>query len=272
VLGGTRLPRSVLLLGLIAAGADVACAEKLDRSACKELESALAHVVATARANLPRERLQQIRQLIEFEEQLEFRCDRSHSGVAAVSPKERPLSPEPPARKPEVGGSAAADAARTSEQPLMPQPKKADGAAGVTTTDDATRAIEEPDAAAGEEPDTVAAEEPDTAAAEEPAAEEQAAAAQPTVAGETEAAETEPGKIAKDDAGQLKERAEVVNDDAKRDARTAGVNKVAGGAKKTAASQQPNAVARPSPSRPTAKNAYVSPSEVNPFFVTGTPR
>jgi hypothetical protein len=225
----------------MAAGADAARAERLDRSACKQLESELAHVVATgvrtdmqkgaewARANLPPERLKQIKHLIEIEEQLEFRCDKSHSGVAAVAPRERPLAPETPQRKREAAGTSA-------EQ---------------------TRAIDAP-AASG--PAEAAVVDPDAA----PALDESATA-------HPAAADTAPGKIAKDEAEALKESTEVVGDDAKRDAGKVVANKVAGPAKKAAA-QAPADAARPAASRPRTKNAYISPSEVNPFFVTGTPR
>lgn len=235
VLEGARILRNVVTLGLLAAGVDCALADKLDKTACKQLKNELSYVLAAgaredmaqgpdwAKANLTRERLQKIKKLIELEEQLEFRCNVKRSRVVAVKPKQRPLIPEPPQRKPAFG-------------------------------DDTTHA-------------TTAAP-PSTAAVP--------SASPAKVEPMAKSAARTPGKIAKDEAALVKERAKLVDDDVKKDAKKVrGATNSASAPVKKAAAPTPPAATKPAPSsRPATKNAYVSPSEVNPFFVTryGTPR
>ena len=83
---------------LVAVGSAGASADRLDKSACNVLNAELAGLVATgtrddmergpawAKTNLQHEKLQKIMRLIELEEQLEFRCGMSRSRVAATAP------------------------------------------------------------------------------------------------------------------------------------------------------------------------------------------
>jgi hypothetical protein len=232
VLAGTRTLRNVLTLGLLAAGAQCASADKLDKDTCKQLQNELAYVLAAgaredmnegpewAKANLTRERLQRIKKLIEIEEQLEFRCGVSHGRVAAVKPRQRPQVPEAPVPKPELADD--------------------------TTTTNTTN--------------TTHSAAPATAAI--PAKTEASA----------KSAVSTPGKITKDEAELVKERDALDDDEVKKDAHTlrGGTNTASPAPKKAAAPVPPAATKpEPAPSRPATKNAYVSPSEVNPFFVTG---
>lgn len=102
-----------------------------------------------------------------------------------------------------------------------------------------------------------------------------AAPATAAIPAKTEAAAkstvTTPGKIVKDEAELVKERDALDDDEVKKDAHTlrGGTNTASPTVKKMAAPAPP-AASKPTPSsRPATKNAYVSPSEVNPFFVTG---
>jgi hypothetical protein len=137
------------LLGL-AVGSTGALAAKLDKTACNDLNAELAGVVgagaradmergpAWAMANLPPERLANIRRLIELEEQLEFRCGIGHNRVA-TSPgiearSKRPDdkrsddkvgAPEGPVKKPPVKSNAASPPTKPVPDALRPSPQKA---------------------------------------------------------------------------------------------------------------------------------------------------
>jgi hypothetical protein len=226
VLGKTRTLRNVLMLALFAAGNGAVVAKRLDKDSCKKLRNEVAYVVnAGARedmeqgpdwavANLTRERLQKIKRLIELEEQLEFRCNVRHNKVAAIAPKQRPVLPDMPERKPDP--------------------------ASISTN---STAVDEGHA--------------------------------PTPA---KIARQGSDKIAKDEAELVKERSVIVNDTAKKDLKTVrAAISTASAAPAAKASVSPSPVPPPPPkpaARTAAKKAYVSPSEVNPFFVTGygTPR
>ena len=107
-------------LVVLAAGSAGVSAARLDKGTCNVLKAELAGMVATgvradmergpewAKANLPREKLQNIHRLIELEEQLEFRCGLSHSRVAATAPAkvQRAVVPEEPVKKPKSESSA----------------------------------------------------------------------------------------------------------------------------------------------------------------------
>lgn len=124
--GGMRLSRAALVLALLALGTGAAWADRLGRSACKELKIDLADLLARsaprddmkrgpewAKANLTLVELKNIKRLIELEEQLEFRCKMRRSRILAVAPAYRKLPPEIPERKPSTLSEAAKPALAT---------------------------------------------------------------------------------------------------------------------------------------------------------------
>jgi hypothetical protein len=97
-----KLQRSILVVALLAGSLVAALAAKLDKTACNELSSELAGIVAEgarddmgrgpdwARSNLSQERLSSIRRLLEVEQQLEFRCGMGRGKALAVKPGKPP--------------------------------------------------------------------------------------------------------------------------------------------------------------------------------------
>ena len=110
VKGGTRLIGTGLALALLAAGDGGAWADKLDKDACKALKAEQADLIAGgvrsdmergpewAAANLTRDRLDEIKRLIEIGDQLEFRC--GSGGVFVARHARKHVVPEGPAKKP----------------------------------------------------------------------------------------------------------------------------------------------------------------------------
>jgi hypothetical protein len=115
-----RLSRIGLALALLAGGAGVAGAAKLDKNTCNILKVELKGVLATgvrddmergpewANANLSADKLSNIKRLIELEEQLEFRCGIKHGNIVATAPAKAPgdKAPMEPAKKPAKLNSA----------------------------------------------------------------------------------------------------------------------------------------------------------------------
>lgn len=135
--GGHTL-RSAVVLALLAAGATVASASKLDKTACAELSTEFAGVTAAgvkgdmergpewAKANLSPERLASIHRLIEVQEQLEFRCGIRGGG------KRSPGKPEAPGGKDDTPGVKVE--APADEAVGAPTNAKPDGKAGGAVT------------------------------------------------------------------------------------------------------------------------------------------
>jgi hypothetical protein len=100
--GGQTL-RSLLVAAASVAAASAAGAAKLDKAACSDLSNELTAVKATgvkadmergpdwAKANMPPERLESARRLMELEDQLEFRCGIRGNGGA--KPRDKPDAP-----------------------------------------------------------------------------------------------------------------------------------------------------------------------------------
>ncbi len=125
VMGRSRYAWALVIL---AAGSTGAGATRLDKSACNDLKTELAGVVASgarddmergpewAKANLAPAKLADVRRLIELEQQLEFRCGIQRSRIVSMSPADNPrpqhshdkvVAPERPARKPQSKSNAA---------------------------------------------------------------------------------------------------------------------------------------------------------------------
>ena len=115
VLGVRTRSRDILVLALLAASATSAGAAKLKTDACNELKDELVVVLAAgapddmrrgpawAEANLDLDRLNNIKRLIELEEQLQFRCGVADARVAAIARArklQRDAPPELPERNP----------------------------------------------------------------------------------------------------------------------------------------------------------------------------
>lgn len=238
VLAGTRTLRNVLVLGLFAAGVECAFADKLDKATCKQLQNELAYVLATgARVDM-----------VEGPE-----WAKANLTPERLQKIKKLIEIEEQLEFRCGVNHGAVVAVKPRQRPLIPdapvpKPELADETTTTNTTTSAAPAT------------TTAA--PATAAI--PAKTE--AAPKSTV--------TTPDKIAKDEAELVKERDALDDDEVKKDARTlrGGTNTASpAGNKKVAAPAAP-AASKPEPapsSRPPTKNAYVSPSEVNPFFVTG---
>lgn len=130
--------RSAVVLALLAAGATVASASKLDKTACAELSTEFAGATAAgvkgdmergpewAKANLSPERLASIHRLIEVQEQLEFRCGIRGGG------KRSPGKPEAPGGKDDTPGVKVE--APADEAVGAPTNAKPDGKAGGAVT------------------------------------------------------------------------------------------------------------------------------------------
>jgi hypothetical protein len=112
---GGRVARSVVAAAVCAAAPSMAFAAKLDKAACAELTTERNAITGTgikaemergpewAKANMPPERLQSARRLIEIEDQLEFRC-----GIRSKrKPAEQTAAPAPAASKPQAPGTGA---------------------------------------------------------------------------------------------------------------------------------------------------------------------
>lgn len=102
MLGATKLKRNVLVLALLGGSLVAALAAKLDKTACNELSAELSAMLsagvkgdrergpAWAQANLPPDKLNSIKRLFEVEEQLEFRCGVGRGRAIAKSPGKPP--------------------------------------------------------------------------------------------------------------------------------------------------------------------------------------
>ena len=100
--GDMKLQRNFLALAVLAGSLVAALAAKLDKTACNELSTELAGIVASgvrddmgrgpdwAQSSLPPERLRSVRRLLEVEEQLEFRCGTGRGKALAVTPAKPP--------------------------------------------------------------------------------------------------------------------------------------------------------------------------------------
>jgi hypothetical protein len=116
----TRFLCAATLMALLAAP-QLAAAEMLDEPACNALKNEQARLAAAglktemlhgpdwAKANLPASRLEEIKHLIEVEEQIAFRC---------------PLPPPPKPPAPAAGTPAATDAAAKGEDAAAKPAKK----------------------------------------------------------------------------------------------------------------------------------------------------
>lgn len=125
-----------LLAAVAVAGPGAAWAAKLDKAACTDLANELATITATgvkadmqrgpewAKANMPVERLQSIRRLLEIEDQLEFRCSgrggRQKDKSPAPAPGQSETAEQPPARDDKPTPSAANE--KRSNAPAMLAP------------------------------------------------------------------------------------------------------------------------------------------------------
>ena len=100
--GDMKAQRNILALALLAGSLVAALAAKLDKTACNELSTELAGIVASgvrgdmgrgpdwAQSNLPPERLRSIRRMLEVEQQLEFRCGAGRGKAVAGTPAKPP--------------------------------------------------------------------------------------------------------------------------------------------------------------------------------------
>ncbi len=129
----------------LAASSGGVWATSLDKSACHDLNTQLAAMLAAgvrddmergpewAKANLTPERLAHVERLIEIEEQLEFRCGINHSRIVAKEPATKPahdkvVIPGPqkkPAHKSSVAtkGPAPLASSKPSQAANRPPPK-----------------------------------------------------------------------------------------------------------------------------------------------------
>src|SRR5665647_2527970 len=113
---GGRILRSLLVAAVSVAAPAAVGAAKLDKAACSDLSNELTAVKATgvkadmergpewAKANMPAERLESVRRLMELEDQLQFRC-----GIRGNAPK--------PADKPKAPGVNESPATNAAERP-----------------------------------------------------------------------------------------------------------------------------------------------------------
>ena len=136
---GGRVVRSVVAAAVCAAVPSMAFATKLDKAACADLTTEFNAITGTgikaemergpewAKANMPPERLQSARRLIELEDQLEFRC----GGRGKGKPAEQTATPATGAGNPPPPGIGAAppnavqDSSKAAEQPapqVVPEP------------------------------------------------------------------------------------------------------------------------------------------------------
>ena len=127
---GGRVARSVVAAAVWVAVPSMAFATKLDKAACAELSTELSAITGTgiksemergpewAKANMPPERLQSVRRLLELEDQLEFRCGVRGKG----KPAEQTAAPAP-GTPPSAGKgatpppNAAQDSTAAAKQP-----------------------------------------------------------------------------------------------------------------------------------------------------------
>ena len=253
----------MLALALIASGSGGAWADRLDQTACNVLKAELAGLVAEgvrddmnsgpewAKKNLDRERLTEIKRLIEVEAQLEFRCGVSRKGVLATKPSKTPEDPVAPKRKPP-------EDTQTTEQA---KPSRSDAPAPARQMAAPVRTVEparhdnRASAAAPSKPAVpvrtiVAPKPPAAAAAPVKAAAKSAGAA--TTAPATTAPAKQPAARPVSPVRTV-EQAEGYTPAPKPTADAAAV--------------APPAAPRKS-SRARAASAYVSPTDVNPAFLT----
>jgi hypothetical protein len=129
----------LIVAAVSVAGPGVAWATKLDKAACTDLSTELTAVMATgvkadmergpgwAKANMPPERLESVRRLLELEDQLEFRCGIRGKGIkaqeqptpsAAEAPDSKAAEPRPPG----ADGAPAPTEKRTGTTPAMMAP------------------------------------------------------------------------------------------------------------------------------------------------------
>ena len=126
---GSRVARSVVAAAVWVAVPSMAFATKLDKAACAELSTELSALTGTgikaemdrgpewAKANMPPERLQSARRLLELEDQLEFRCGVRSKG----KPAEQTATHTPAGTSPGKGATprpnVAQDSTAAAEQP-----------------------------------------------------------------------------------------------------------------------------------------------------------
>jgi hypothetical protein len=229
-MGRSRIAGALMALAACSGGAG---ATALDKSACNELKTELAGIIAAgarndmergpqwAMANLPPEKLERINRLIVLEEQLEFRCGIGHSRVVTIEaeppkgPAGKVVVPEGPEKKP----AAKTNPAKPPQALNKAVPKKAAAAAPPKLPALATVPKKPPVA-------VVTAPKPPAAAA---------TVAKP-IAAPIAAAKPAPPPV--------------------------------GGTMQTATTEAPPESALAKPSRRQSSAGYVSPTEVNPFFVT----
>jgi hypothetical protein len=240
------------LLSLVVATTG-ASATKLDKIACNDLSGELAGVVAAgarddmergpawAQANLPTDRLGNVKRLIEIEEQLEFRCGMGHNRIlatpGAAAPEQRaedkaPL-PESPMRKPQVKSDAASPPVKASPDALKPAPQKSATMAPPSAT---------------------------------PATEALPSAAPSTGPVRTVTPATKTVSAAVDDANP--DIGSPLAAPPAEDESPAATERASSATAPPVAAAPPAAPLASKSSRRTSSAGYVSPSEVNPFFVT----
>jgi len=139
---GMRLSRIVAALVLTGAGASLASASKLDKSACQNLKDELGGVLATgarddmergpewAKANLAPDKLNNIKRLIDIEAQLEFRCGMGRRRIAAIKPaspvkkRDDKAAPAGPEKKPSRMSSTEKPSSTPAAPPKQPSNAK----------------------------------------------------------------------------------------------------------------------------------------------------
>ena len=129
---GGRAIRSVVAAAICAAAPSMAFATKLDKAACADLATELNAITGTgikaemergpewAKANMPPERLQSARRLLELEDQLEFRCGGRGKGKPAeqtATPATRAGTPAAPGTGATPAPNAVQDSTKAAEQP-----------------------------------------------------------------------------------------------------------------------------------------------------------
>lgn len=249
--GRRQLIRSSLALALLACAGGAACAERLDKAACGALSVELADMLAGgvktdmergpewAGSNLPRERLESIKRLIEVEALLEFRCGKSRSGVVATKPGRAPEDVEAPERK--LPGDSPANIKAAEPAPVpVPSPVRT-----VETAD-----IVEP-------PEKPAKEQAPAAAAALTPAEKSSVA-------EEKAEEKEREEKKEEKTAPAESTAAVAPEPAAKPAPDKKPSPSAATASPTPAKATPST--RKSRARP--PRGYVSPQDVNPTFLT----
>lgn len=139
---GGRTLRSLVTAAVAVAVPCAAAGAKLDKSACADLANEMAVITETgvkgdmergpewAMANLPVERLQSIRRLLEIEDQIEFRCGGRNAVARQMDKDKKAKDRAPPAQapgqqhaieqRPAPGAPTAAGPAPTTEKRASP--------------------------------------------------------------------------------------------------------------------------------------------------------